>query len=450
MSLVIRPSARLLRWHRQLSWLAGIALLIWAGSGLLHPLMSWTGPRPAAMAPPVAEAIPSLPAMGLDAVLREHGVAAVGYARLLQQDGELLWQWASADRDQWSYAAADGSARPQADARRAEWLARYYTGEGQASVTALERVTAFGVDYPAVNRLLPVWRVRFDRDDALTAYVHTGEDRLASLNDRRKTVLLMLFQTLHTWHWLDAFEGLRLSLIGVAVLSVLAMTMLGLSLVLLRRRAPDATGARRSHRLLAWIVWVPALMLGGSGLFHLAVQTPLRKAASPLPPAVAVSATPVLADVPQGLRLVALPDGQGVWQAQTAGGSRWFDAVGGGEVVLDEAAVAARVAGLAPGTPAEPQAHFSAEYGFANRRLPVWRLKDGDSRIFVDLESGQVAARATALDVLEQRSFSTLHKWEFLNPIGRGPRDGLLAFSAVLLVVMAGVGLCLRGRLRRA
>ena len=44
--------ARLTRWHRRLSLLAGVALLLWAASGLLHPLMSWTNPRAAAFAPP--------------------------------------------------------------------------------------------------------------------------------------------------------------------------------------------------------------------------------------------------------------------------------------------------------------------------------------------------------------------------------------------------------------
>ncbi|HEY0974104.1 MAG TPA: hypothetical protein VGE57_06385 [Solimonas sp.] len=411
--------------------------------------MSWTNPRPAAMTPPVSGPL-AIPGQGLDVVLRAQGVEAVGYARLLSQDGEVLWQWASTDRSDWTYAAAsDGASRPQADARRAEWLARHYTGETEAPLAALERITAFDVDYPAVNRLLPVWRVRFERDDALTAYVHTGEDRLAALNDRRKSVLLLLFQTLHTWHWLDGVEGLRLSLIGLAVLSVLAMTMLGLSLVMFRRAPASAPPARRAHRWLAWLVWVPALMLGVSGLFHLLVQTPLRKSPPALPPAVAVSAMPTLSEAPQSLSLLALPDGSGLWRVQAHEQTRWIEAASGDALPLDESAVVARIAGLPLETSAELQKAFNAEYGFANKRLPVWRLEDGERRVFVDLASGQVAARTSAFDVLEQRSFSTLHKWEFLNPIGRGPRDGVLAFAALLLMVMAGVGLALRRRQRR-
>ncbi len=429
---------------------AGTALLIWAGSGLLHPVMSWTNPRAAAMAPPL-EAPLTTPAVALADAARRQGATTIGYARLVSQEGETLWQWTPPDRLHWFYAsAADGAPRPQADARRAELLARHYSGEAAAAVLSAERIDAFDVAYPAVNRLLPVWRVRFDRPDQLTAYVHTGEDRLASLNDRRKTVLLMLFQTLHTWHWLDGVEGVRLSLIGLAILSVLAMAMLGGALVLLRRQGPMGTRTRRVHRLLAWGVWGPALMLGVSGLFHLGMQTSLRRSPPATPPGITLTALPVLAEAPQRMSLLVLPEGQGVWRIQHQDQSRWVDAREGTELALDDAAMAARLAGLPPGTPAEQQMRFSAEYGFANRRLPVWRLEDGSNRVFVDLASGQLAGRAGALDVLEQRSFSTLHKWEFLSPIGRGPRDALLALAATLLVLTSVIGWRLGRRRGRA
>lgn len=423
--------------------------MVWATSGLLHPLMSALGPRAVATSPPAGEPL-GQPATTLAEVLHRQQVGPIGHARLLRQDGELLWQWTDAQRSQWHYASAsDGSLRPEADARRAEWLARHYSGEARAPVVDARLLTSFDTGYPAVNRLLPVWRLRFGRDDALTAYVHTGEDRLAALNDRRRTVLLMLFQALHTLHWLDGAEALRLPLIGVAVLSVLATTMLGLALVLLR---PSRTGAgplRRGHRCLALVVWLPALMFGLSGLFHLTVQTPLRGAAAPAPAAMSASAS-VLPDLPgafDGLSLLVLPgEAGGLWRIQRAATVDWYSARDGQAVETSEAAVAARIAGLPPGTPADYQARFSDEYGFANKRLPVWRLEGGGRSFFVDLASGQVAAEVRQLDVLEQRSFSTLHKWQFLDSIGRGPRDTILAIAAVLLLITAGLGWRLRSR----
>lgn len=443
-------SAHYARWHRRLSVVAGVSLLIWAGSGLLHPLMSWTNPRPAAMAPPLGERLSAVP-RPLAEILAEQDVPTVGFARLLVQDGETLWQWASPDRQEWRYAnAADGSPRPQADVRRAEWLARYYSGEAVAAVAELEHITAFNTGYPSVNRLLPVWKVRFERADGLTAYVHTGEDRLGALNDRRKTVLLMLFQSLHTLHWLDGLEVLRVPLIAAAVLSVLAMTMLGLLMSGTRRARVDAPPLRRAHRRLAWIVWVPALMLGGSGLFHLMAQSPLRKALPPTAAAVLAAAVrmPAVSGTLDRATLIVLPGGLALWRLPDGDDNRWIDATGGSGLALEEGVVAARLAGLPDGTPAAPQTGFSDEYGFANKRLPVWRLEQGNGRVFVDLASGQIAARVSAVDVLEQQSFSALHKWQFLDPIGRGPRDALLALSALALLVMTGIGLKLRGARR--
>ena len=41
-------------WHKWLGWVGGLALLIFAISGILHPVMTWTGPKAAAFYPPRA------------------------------------------------------------------------------------------------------------------------------------------------------------------------------------------------------------------------------------------------------------------------------------------------------------------------------------------------------------------------------------------------------------
>lgn len=306
--------ALVMRWHRRLSLLAGVALLLWAASGLLHPLMSWTNPRPAAFAPPVGEPL-QLPAAAPSALL---AAEPAGLLRLLRQDGRSLWQWSSADRMRLRYVdASDGSELPQADRERALLLARHYTGLSSAPLRSAVEVRAYDREYPSVNRLLPVWRVEFDDPRGLTAYVHTGEDRLASLTDRRKRLLLTLFQTVHTLDFLDGAEGLRLGLILAAVGSVLATAMLGMTLLLrLRRRAMPA--ARRWHRQLAWLAWLPVLMFSVSGLFHLLRQSPLLR---PAPPAVTVSVSGALAwpaelQGARSLSLLPLADGAAVWRAR--------------------------------------------------------------------------------------------------------------------------------------
>ncbi len=443
-------SLKMRRWHRRLSWVAGLAMLLWAGSGLLHPLMSWTNPLPVAFSPPAVDAEISIDQLQpLESVLRNLGVREVSYARVLRQDSAWLWQWADADRVGWHYAdAVTGQALPDADRQRAELLARHFSGAVEAVADA-ERLTRFTSEYPAVNRLLPVWRIRFDRKDRLSVYVHTGEDRLGSLNDRRKNALLVVFQAVHTLAWLDSAEWMRLPLIAAAVLSVLAMAMLGLVMLSVPAAKAGVTSARRLHRLLAWVIWAPALMLGGSGLFHLLTQSPLRASVAASPSVYAVEAlrTPGRLDQPaQSITLLPARGAQAFWRVESTGRVSLLDASSGHVHPGGDAELAVALAGLPMTAMATPQAGFSDEYGFANKRLPVWRLESADHLLFVDSRAGVVAARVNPLDVAEQSSFSRLHKWQFLNPLGHAARDLILSLAALLLIAGAVAGLTLRQR----
>jgi len=437
--------ARLTRWHRRLSLLAGVALLLWASSGLLHPLMSWTNPRPAAFAPPVGEPL-ALPAQPPPALAAE----PAGIARLLSQGGRTLWQLASPDRQQLRYVdARTGEEPPDADRVRAVQLARHYTGLQAEPLGEVRHIVAFDREYPAVNRLLPVWRVEFTDERGLTAYVHTGEDRLASLSDRRKRVLLALFQTVHTLDFLEGMEGLRMGLVLAAVGSVLATAMLGIGLLLGRRGRPGAPALRGRHRLLAWAAWLPVLMFSVSGLFHLLRLSPLLQET---PPAVSRSVRGALAwpaELEGARSLTLLPLGQGaaVWRARFGPQSlALYDARSGARLAGGDAELARRLAGVGAAGTAALQAGFSAEYGFANKRLPVWRVEQPQGLAFVDTAFGQLAAQVRPLDVAEQWTFSSLHKWQLLDFLGKAWRDAVLSAGGLLGLLAALFGLAIRLR----
>ncbi len=442
--------ASISRWHRRLSLLAGVALLLWASSGLLHPLMSWTNPRPAAFAPPAGEPL-ALPAQAPSALLEAE---PAGIVRLLSQGGQSLWQVASADRQQLRYVNADtGEPVPEADRVRAVQLARHYTGLQSAALSEVRYITQYDREYPAVNRLLPVWRVEFADERGLTAYVHTGEDRLASLTDRRKRVLLTLFQTVHTLDFLEGVEGLRLGLILAAVGSVLAMAMLGLAMLLGRRGRPGAPAMRRRHRLLAWVAWVPVLMFSVSGLFHLLRLSPLLQQAPPAVHASVQGAVVWPAELQGARSLTLLPlgpgagEGRAVWRARFGPQSlALYDARSGERLAGGDAELARWLAGTPASGPATRQAGFSPEYGFANKRLPVWRVEQPDGLAFIDTAFGLVAARVGPLDVAEQWTFSSLHKWQLLDFLGKAWRDAVLSAGALLGMLAALFGLALRRR----
>ena len=138
-----------------------------------------------------------------------------------------------------------------ADQKQAVWLATYYTGRSASDIQQIDFMTEFAEDYPEINRLLPVYRLQFAGEDELTAFVYTETNTLASLNNRYKQLLQSAFQNIHTLAWLNDFSWGRLVLIGLFMVCLIAMVILGLSLIFLIRPRANYIASRRLHRAMA-------------------------------------------------------------------------------------------------------------------------------------------------------------------------------------------------------
>ncbi|MEN8720561.1 MAG: PepSY-associated TM helix domain-containing protein [Oceanococcaceae bacterium] len=416
------------RWHHRLSRVAALGILLWASSGLIHPLLSVLGPRAASFAPP-AGVTAELPRSAAD-----HPPAdAVGMRGVRVGDAVLTQYWHDAPAPL-VYRDKEGQTVPDADEQHAIALARHYAGRPDAAVVETAFVGEFSSDYAAVNRLLPVWRVRFAGDDALEVHVHTAEDRLGAISDDRRRRLLWVFQTVHTLAPLENWPGLRLPLILVLVGGVLVMSLLGLRMAFARG---GRTPRRRLHRWGGVVLAAPLLMWSVSGLWHL-IHLQQRGPAQDTqrPPLTRLAG----AAVPAGAHRLISVQGDAVWQMADG---HFRHAQGD---TVSAADVAQRIAGINASN-AMLVTGFSPTYAFANRRLPVWQLDAADEPLrFVDLTSARVAAVVHPRDVAEQWSFSTLHKWSFANRLGRIARDGIMSAMAALAVVLALVGLSLRRR----
>jgi hypothetical protein len=89
---------------------------------------------------------------------------------------------------------------------------------------------------------------------------------------------------------------------------------------------------------------------------------------------------------------------------------------------------------------------FTNEYGFVNKRLPVmaFHLKNKDkSSYYIDPLTGHLAAYVQNGARLEGLSFAFLHKFHFLDFLGKNARDGLLVFFAMSLFIISILGLIL-------
>ncbi|MCP5972731.1 hypothetical protein NL361_28230, partial [Klebsiella pneumoniae] len=76
-------------------------------------------------------------------------------------------------------------------------------GQPDTRVQSVILVDRFSADYPAVNRLLPVWKVEFDRADGLSAWIYTETGAAAAISNHWKSGVQRWFQWLHTWSFLS-------------------------------------------------------------------------------------------------------------------------------------------------------------------------------------------------------------------------------------------------------
>ena len=88
--------------------------------------------------------------------------------------------------------------------------------------------------------------------------------------------------------------------------------------------------------------------------------------------------------------------------------------------------------------------YFTNEYGFVNKRLPVmaFHLKnEKKSSYYIDPSARHLAAYIQNSARLEGLSFAFLHKFHFLDAMGKNARDGILVFFALSILIVSILGL---------
>ena len=163
-----RPSSLigfLLCWHPRLGGVVGLAIIAWGLSGLAHPIISRIQPSAAAYVYKL-EPFSSAGVLTVsDAAARAGLTQSLSAVRLLAWQGRPYYRLQTAADVIW-VDARSGVVAEYAERDYAEFLARHYVGDQDSAVKSMSLQTEFDEDYVFVNRLLPVWRVEFERDDA--------------------------------------------------------------------------------------------------------------------------------------------------------------------------------------------------------------------------------------------------------------------------------------------
>jgi len=470
---MIKQSVQL---HRLFLWAAAAALMLFILSAFAHPLMIWTGPRPAHFFSPKGSFQPSY-VQAIQQILHREEITSAATVKVVPGENRALLQVAESLHGPKRYFDLETQQELiDQDRKQALWLAEYYSGLDQYKIHSATLQTSFDKQYPWVNRLLPVYKVRFDTPDNLTVFIHTETNALASMTNDWKSTLQAVFQVLHTGSWLNDFEEIRVISYGSILIVFVIMTISGAGLLVFMRSRKVAQKSRRLHRILAYLVVVPLLALCLSGFYHL-IKSSLSGDMTEKKPETTLALSqekffPISdqLDTYTGLSfnaisLVQRSDGSLFYRLGIPGPSLHhgkvsrkvqFDGIPSekralyletrslseSEVSDQEMAISTARLLLKKGPDIKARGtlitRFGPEYDFRNKRLPVWKItfddKPGDL-LFIDPVSALLVDRIDSATRLERFSFSWLHKWDFLVPLtGRPGRD------LVVVAVLAAIG----------
>lgn len=225
----------------------------------------------------------------------------------------------------------------------------------------------------------------------------------------------------------------------------------------------------RWHRLLGIATVVPVIMWTLSGLSHPLMSNLLRPAIAhetvPTPAlraeALAVPVAQVLAQhhlaAVQNLRVVQYHRQPYYQVVDFRGQLRYFSAATGQELPAGDRAYAEDVARylLADSTSAVASAerltHYTAEYKFINRLLPVWKItlaRPDGMAVFIETGQSRLGtfnnhARTTFLWV-----FGMLHNWDFLDALPRPLHLSIMLVFTTIIWLSALSGLVIYGLVR--
>ncbi|GAB2918834.1 hypothetical protein [Rheinheimera gaetbuli] len=463
----------LVKWHRLLLWLGGATLLIFALTGITHPIMSWTGPQAVTMRPPALQ----LDGTTLQRAMQQLNNAALPSQALVKlvpyRDTALIQLTADLSSPR-RYLTLDGSDAPD-DKDVAVWLSSHYSGLPDTEVSAIALLTAYNNAYPSVNRLLPVYQV--DYQNGLSLYIHTESLSMAGITNPYKTTVQAVFRQLHSWQWLDSTPTLKIIIMTILLGSALLLVLSGVWLLLKLPFGARRRGLRRWHYALSWLLALPVLLYLLSGIYHFTYkQLATANSGLTLPASQPLPATLNLQQqldsrvLYNSASLVQAAAGHWYWRLsefnsqqqadrhsrfngqQSEQGAR-FLALTHNAPALDDRRYAHLLAEKFTGLPAEQLSNqtlisrFGPDYDFRNKRLPVWQFDYPGGRLFVDAVSGQLIEQQSQASRVERYSFSFVHKWGLLQPLlGREGRDMVVVGIMLLVLLMAGLGFAMRLR----
>ncbi|WP_426484129.1 PepSY domain-containing protein [Flavobacterium sp. 2] len=266
------------KWHRVIGLITIIPVIFWTFSGLMHPFMAHFF-KPEIAHDKIEQSIIDKSQLhySIQEVLLKNEISQFKNFRIVTFNNATYYQVKTILGELWYYDASTAKRLENGDRKYAEWLSRYFLDDQKSPVKNSEIVTEFTSQYKYVNRYLPVYKLSFDRPDAMQVYVETSSSKLATYNPTSRQFFIWFFDTFHNWSFIDAISNnsvriitmiFLLSIIGFSALSgILIYGLLWKQFKKTDSVAPKK-GLRKYHRQIGIWISLFTLTFAFSGAYH--------------------------------------------------------------------------------------------------------------------------------------------------------------------------------------
>lgn len=451
--------------HRYLSVVCLLPVVFWCVSGLTHPIMAnWFRIKPAHRKAPVVKIDSSKKYLSAKKVALNNGLALFTNVGVKVLNHETYYTFTQNNRQRF-FSATTGVELKNGANSYATYLANYYLGKPEAKVTAIKILDAFTQEYKVINRHLPVYKVSFNDKAKSDVFVHIPSGGLGTINDGFRRSQLWIFSNFHNWDFLGNNHMVKPFVICALSLATYIVGVLGLYIYFINRKkykkrskTVEKLKQRNLHRYISVPVSVFFLMFAFSGGYH-AFQKFEEYSLNKYQPKIQYKASVLETDFlklesidkAQRVSLVFI-DGLNYYRVSSLKSpiANYYNTANltllknGDERYAKQRAKQITSLDVSGVDNVRLITRYENSYGFINKRLPVYEVAFNDAtgtKCYVETASGIPGALVNKAKKIEALSFVMLHKFHFLDFLGKGTRDIIIALAvlSVLFILYTGV-----------
>ena len=191
-------------WHRTIGIITIVPVIFWTLSGIMHPFMAhFFKPTIANEQIEKVTIDSSKINYSLQEVLLKNQISTFKNFRIVSFDKATYYQVKTEKDSLLYFDTATAKKLENGDQHYAHWLSRYFLEDQKSTIAKTEVVTEFNSQYKYINRYLPVYKITYNRPDAMEIYVETASSKLATYNPKSRQAFIWFFDTFHNWAFMD-------------------------------------------------------------------------------------------------------------------------------------------------------------------------------------------------------------------------------------------------------